>query len=104
MWQQKLIRTTRGAFEVFEKGSGEPIAITHLYSEFNQHGNSMAAPFAEFYRVYLVNLRGAGKSVGAAASEQLGMDETLKDLEALREALGYENGHLVVIPPAGCWR
>lgn len=66
------------------------MAITHLYSEFNQKGNLMAAPFTNYYRVYLINLRGVGKSVKANKIEEYSMEETLKDLEAIRKALHYE--------------
>lgn len=90
MWNERIIETERGSFEVFEKGNGEPLAITHLYSEFNQKGNLMAAPFTNYYRVYLINLRGAGKSVKANTIEAYSMEETLKDLEAIRKALHYE--------------
>lgn len=90
MWKERMIETTRGSFEFFEKGAGEPLAVTHLYSEFNQKGNSMANPFAQYYRVYLINLRGAGKSVKAEETKEYSMDETLKDLEAIRVALNYE--------------
>lgn len=89
MWKQKIIETDRGSFEFFEKGKGAPLAVTHLYSEFDQRGNSMAAAFTGRYHVYLINLRGAGNSVKAIAAEEYSMDETLKDLEAIRRALGY---------------
>ncbi|TWT07816.1 alpha/beta hydrolase [Planococcus sp. CPCC 101016] len=90
MWKERIVETERGSFEVFEAGKGEPLAVTHLYSEFNRRGNSMATPFTDFYHVYLINLRGAGRSVKALAAEEYSMDETLKDLEALRTALDYE--------------
>ncbi|MFD1032522.1 alpha/beta fold hydrolase [Metaplanococcus flavidus] len=90
MWKEKIVETDRGNFEVFEKGEGEPLAITHLYSEFNQNGNSVAAPFTADYHVYLINLRGAGRSVGAGSPDEYSMDETVKDLEAIRRAFGYE--------------
>lgn len=90
MWNEKLLKTERGNFEIFEKGGGEPLAVTHLYSEFNQKGNSMAASFTDHYRVYLINLRGAGQSVKASTSDEYSMDETVKDLEAIRKALKYE--------------
>lgn len=90
MWKERMIETDRGDFQVFEKGQGEPLAVTHLYSEFNQKGNSMAAPFTEDYHVYLINLRGAGKSVDASAPDEYSMDASVKDLEAIRGALNYE--------------
>lgn len=50
----------------------------------------MAAAFTDDYRVYLINLRGAGQSVKAVTIEEYSMEETLKDLEALRKALKHE--------------
>jgi proline iminopeptidase len=90
VWKESMIETERGNFEVFEKGQGEPLAVTHLYSEFNRKGNWMAASFTEDYHVYLINLRGAGRSVQAINAGEYSMDETVKDLEAIREALNYE--------------
>lgn len=90
MWKERIVDTARGKFEVFEKGTGEPLAVTHLYSEFNQKGNLMADAFSGDYHVYLINLRGAGRSVKATRPEEYSMDETLKDLEALRKELDYE--------------
>lgn len=80
--------TDRGTFECFEFGDGPPLAVTHLYSEFDERGNTFAAPFTEFYRVYLINLRGAGSSCEAAKPEGYSMDESVQDLESIREALG----------------
>lgn len=87
MWVQRLIDTARGTFEVFEKGQGEPLAVTHLYSEYDERGNTFANPFTEHYHVYLINLRGAGKSEAAQSEEQYSMKESVLDLEAIREAL-----------------
>lgn len=90
MWNERMLETERGNFEIFEKGEGEPLAVTHLYSEFNQKGNSMAASFTDDYHVYLINLRGAGQSVKAAMPDEYSMNETVKDLEAIRKALKYK--------------
>ncbi|WP_422124408.1 alpha/beta fold hydrolase [Planococcus sp. X10-3] len=90
MWKESIVETDRGNFEVFEKGEGPPLAISHLYSEFNQNGNSVAAPFTSDYQVFLINLRGAGQSVGASTPDEFSMDESVEDLEAIRKALGYE--------------
>ena len=38
MWEQRFIETNRGTFELFEKGEGEPLAITHFYMAFNEKG------------------------------------------------------------------
>lgn len=90
MWKQQLIDTDRGTFEAFTKGDGEPICITHHYSEFNTKGSYFANPFAEHFLVFLVNLRGAGNSVPSETESDLSMEETVKDLEAVREAIGYK--------------
>ena len=65
MWQQCMIETARGTFEYFESGEGQPMAVTHLYSEFDERGNAFANPFTKACKVYLINLRGIGKSVAA---------------------------------------
>lgn len=90
MWKQQFIETTRGSFEVFVRGEGEPICVTHLYSAYNEKGNTFANPFTEHYTVYLVNLRGAGNSVGSVHRDDLSMKESIEDLEAIRTALQYE--------------
>jgi proline iminopeptidase len=89
MWKRDLIETSRGVFEVFRKGKGEPICITHLYSEFNELGAYFADEFTAYFNVILVNLREAGNSCKADEEHLLSMEETVHDLEAIREALGY---------------
>ncbi len=90
MWTQRFIETTRGSFEVFVRGKGEPICVTHLYSAYNEKGNAFANPFTEHYTVYLVNLRGAGNSVGSVHKDDLSMKESIEDLEAIRTSLQFE--------------
>lgn len=87
MWEQRVIETERGVFELFEKGQGEPLAVTHLYSAYDSRGNSFANPFTASYKVYLINLRGAGNSVSATNADEYSMDRAVKDLEAIRVAL-----------------
>ena len=90
MWEQNLIETPRGTFEVFTKGNGKPLCITHNYSSFNTSGDYFANSFTDNHRVFLVNLRECGNSVKAQHSYQLGLLETVFDLEAIREVLGFE--------------
>ena len=90
MWKQRIVKTERGSFEIFECGEGEPLAVTHLYSEFDERGNALAHPFTPYYRVLLINVRGAGNSVKASDPQQYRMDCTVADLEAVRRALGLE--------------
>ena len=90
MWEQKLIETPRGTFEVFIKGNGTPLCITHNYSTFNASGDYFANSFIENHQVFLVNLRECGNSVKAQHPYQLGLLETVFDLEAIREVLGFE--------------
>lgn len=90
MWKQRFIETNRGAFELFERGEGAPIAITHLYSAYDEKGNAFALPFTDHYKVFLINLRGAGNSVKAEYEDQYSLDETVLDLEAIRLALNLE--------------
>lgn len=89
MWERQLINTSRGEFEIFTQGTGEPLCITHLYSEFNELGYYFADTFITHFKVLLVNLRDAGNSCKAENEEELSMGEASKDLEAIREALNY---------------
>jgi proline iminopeptidase len=89
-WNQMLIDTTRGTFEVFSKGEGEPICVTHHYSEFNETGDYFAESFTKTHQVYLVNLREAGNSARAVEPYHLSMLETIFDLEGIRKALSIE--------------
>ncbi|PFA69169.1 alpha/beta hydrolase [Bacillus sp. AFS015802] len=91
MWEQKLIQTDRGEFEIFEAGNGEPLCVTHLYSEFNERGYHFADRFVEDFKVYLVNLKETGNSTEVIHEDELSMSETSKDLEAIRMALGYDH-------------
>lgn len=61
-WDRILLNTSRGTFEIFVKGEGEPLCVTHHYSEFNETGDYFAETFTNSHKVYLVNLREAGKS------------------------------------------
>ncbi|WP_059171534.1 alpha/beta fold hydrolase [Bacillus sp. FJAT-27445] len=90
MWQRELISTDRGTFEVFVCGNGEPLCITHLYSEFNDRGNYFADMFVQSFKVYLVNLKEAGNSSKVISEKELSMKETALDLEALRIALNIK--------------
>lgn len=89
MWTQNIIETPRGKFEYFKMGIGEPICITHQYSEFNIKGNIFAFPFTKYYSVYLVNLKGCGNSCDSVSTDDLSMSESVKDLEAIRNSLGF---------------
>lgn len=88
VWQTQMIDTARGTFEVFVKGEGAPLCVTHLYSVFNESGDRFANMFTEQHRVYLVNLKATGRSPQVQNDEELSMPETVKDLEAIRESLG----------------
>lgn len=87
-WKQAVIETGRGAFEYFQKGKGKPLCVTHYYSDFNATGDLFADTFTPHFSVYLVNLKGAGRSSAIQEGEDIGFLETVKDLEAIREALG----------------
>ncbi|WP_270179259.1 alpha/beta fold hydrolase [Alkalihalobacillus sp. CinArs1] len=90
-WEIKNVVTDRGYFEVFVKGSGSPICVTHLYSEFNASGDYFADTFTDHHTVYLVNLKGAGKSCAADEPHEYFMLDTVFDLESIRKELGYES-------------
>ncbi|WP_144480106.1 alpha/beta fold hydrolase [Cytobacillus oceanisediminis] len=88
-WETRIINTARGYFEVFVKGEGSPICVTHHYSEFNHTGDYFADTFTENNMVYLVNLKQTGNSSKANEAHELSMFDAVYDLEAIREALGY---------------
>ncbi|WP_456273337.1 alpha/beta fold hydrolase [Bacillus sp. AK031] len=90
VWEKSLLQTARGTFEVFTKGEGEPLCVTHHYSVFNRSGDYFADEFTDTHKVILVNLREAGNSEKAHEHYQLSLLETIFDLEAVREASGYE--------------
>lgn len=90
-WDRNLIATARGEFEIFSKGEGAPLCVTHHYSEFNETGDYFAETFTKANQVFLVNLREAGNSAKAAHPYQLSMLETVLDLEAIREQLGFDH-------------
>ncbi|PHA06896.1 proline iminopeptidase [Bacillus sp. AFS051223] len=93
MWIQQMIHTKRGTFELFTKGNGEPLCITHHYSQFNETGDYFADVFTSTHRVFLINLRDAGNSVKANSEKELSMIETIHDLEAIRDALQLPTWH-----------
>jgi len=90
LWKQELIITDRGTFEVFRKGHGIPLCVTHHYSIFNSSGDYFADSFIGTHEVFLINLRECGESEKTIEPYQLSMLETTFDLESIREALGIE--------------
>lgn len=88
-WERKIIETERGVFEVFCKGYGEPLCVTHHYSEFNESGDYFASSFTKLFKVYLINLRETGDSEKSHEPYEISMLETIFDLEAIRKSLGY---------------
>lgn len=88
-WKKEMIETNRGFFEVFVKGEGEPICITHHYSEFNESGDYFAETFIENNKVFLVNLKDAGNSDKAGNAHELSMVDAVLDLEEIRKVYGY---------------
>ncbi|AXP00530.1 MULTISPECIES: alpha/beta fold hydrolase [Bacillus cereus group] len=93
MWKQQMVNTKRGTFELFTKGSGEPLCITHHYSQFNETGDYFADVFTATHRVLLINLRDAGNSAKTQVENGLSMIETIHDLEAIRETLQLPTWH-----------
>ncbi|AOM13340.1 proline iminopeptidase [Bacillus thuringiensis Bt18247] len=88
-----MIHTKRGTFELFTKGDGESLCITHHYSQFNETGDYFADVFTATHRVFLINLRDTGRSVTAQSENELSMVETIHDLEAIREVLQLPTWH-----------
>ncbi|MED3537378.1 alpha/beta hydrolase [Bacillus toyonensis] len=93
MWKRQMLRTKRGTFELFTKGNGEPLCVTHHYSQFNETGDYFADVFTATHRVFLINLRDAGSSVTAQSENELSMIETIHDLEAIRETSQLPTWH-----------
>lgn len=89
-WERNLLKTSRGVFEVFVKGEGDPLCVTHHYSVFNQSGDYFAETFTKTNKVFLINLRETGYSEKAKEPYQLSFLETIFDLEAIREELGFD--------------
>lgn len=90
-WKREMIETSRGCFEVFQKGEGEPVCITHHYSEFNESGDYFAETFTDNNKVFLVNLKDAGRSDKAKNAYELSMVDAVLDLEEIRKAKGYSS-------------
>ncbi|MEY9975188.1 hypothetical protein ABH968_000130 [Lysinibacillus sp. RC79] len=95
MWKQEFVETSRGRFEIFTKGIGEPLCVTHFYSEFNETGDYFAETFVSTNKVILVNLREAGNSEKATQPYELSLLESVFDLEAIRESLGFNKWGLL---------
>ena len=85
-WRVEMIETLRGRFEVFTKGTGKPLCVTHLYSEFNESGDYFAEMFTDHYQVFLINLKDAGNSDKPKEAFELSMIDAVLDLEAIRKA------------------
>ncbi|WP_392455513.1 alpha/beta fold hydrolase [Chryseomicrobium aureum] len=90
MWKRQIIKTDRGTFEIFRKGQGAPLCVTHHYSVFNESGDYFAESFTDTHEVFLMNLRECGESEKANESYHLSMLETVFDLESIRKALEIE--------------
>ncbi len=84
-WKREKIQTARGSFEVFSKGTGKPLCVTHLYSAYNDSGDYFADMFTEHYQVFLVNLKGAGNSDSPQEAYELSMIDAMLDLEEIRK-------------------
>jgi proline iminopeptidase len=88
VWEQRLLHTARGVFEVFVAGQGEPLCVTHYYSAFNGRGNYFADRFTDDRQVVLVNLKECGNSEPIKDESELAMVESVEDLEAINPPCG----------------
>lgn len=88
-WKKEMIETNRGCFEVFVKGEGAPVCVTHHYSEFNESGDYFAETFIETNKVFLVNLKDAGNTDKAENAYELSMVDAVLDLEEIRKVFRY---------------
>ncbi|MEI3611548.1 alpha/beta fold hydrolase [Pseudogracilibacillus sp. SO30301A] len=90
--KREMIKTNRGEFELFIGGKGkEPICISHLYQEYLSGDEPYSRVLGEYYKVILINLKNAGSTSKATSKNELAMEETIKDLESIREKLGYSS-------------
>lgn len=90
--KKEVVKTDRGEFEVFIGGKGyKPICIAHLYQEFLNGDEPYSSAIGEHYKVILINLKNAGGTSKAAEKSELTMKEAVKDLESIREKLGYDS-------------
>lgn len=85
MWEQQIIQTGRGSFEIFIKGNGNPVCVTHDYSAFNHTGDYFADTFTDWNQVILVNLKNAGSSDRAEHPHELSLIDSVLDLEEIRK-------------------
>lgn len=90
MFDELYVNTDRGLFEIFKSGKGEPLVYTHLYSEFNEYGDYLSQLLSEYFTVYIVNLRGAGKSDEMTDLYTYSMKDTINDLESIKEELNLK--------------
>lgn len=90
-WKREMIETSRGKFEVFIKGEGEPICVTHHYSEFNETGDYFAETFTDNNKVFLINLMGCGNSDEEKNAHELSMIDAVLDLEEIRKTYGFSS-------------
>jgi len=88
-WEQIMVGTERGTFEIFVKGEGDPVCVTHHYSEYNESGDYFADVFTERNKVFLVNLKGAGNTDAEREPHELSLVDAIYDLEAIRNKLGF---------------
>lgn len=85
MWEQQIIQTGRGSFEIFIKGNGNPVCVTHDYSAFNHTGDYFAETFTNRNQVILINLKNAGNSDRAEHPHELSLIDSVLDLEEIRK-------------------
>lgn len=90
-WNREIMETPRGNFEIFIKGEGKPVCITHHYSEFNESGDYFAETFTDDYKVILVNLKSAGNSDDEKHPHELSMVDAVLDLEEIRKTYGFSS-------------
>ncbi|MCD8777823.1 alpha/beta hydrolase [Mammaliicoccus sciuri] len=90
MFEKLYVDAKRGKFEVFKKGNGEPLIYTHHYSQFNENGDYFSQLLSKYYTVYIINLRGAGSSDGSTKECTYSMEDTVRDLESIKEKLGIK--------------
>jgi pimeloyl-ACP methyl ester carboxylesterase len=75
--------------------SGEPLVFVHGYTGDITDWKYQVAEFSPDYRVLVIDLRGHGRSEAPADRSVYTVEAMASDVEAVADAAGFENYHLV---------
>lgn len=93
---EQLVAVSGTELFVKRMGAGEPIVVVHG-GPVLEHGYLLPylAPLAEAYELIFYDQRLSGRSAGTADPESIRLTTFVDDIEALREALGLGQIHLM---------